>query len=203
MPCPTSNTHPTNAIQASTQLVKSKSIHTYLRPPPTSPTYLFFRHPPSSAASTDAPPLYPLSKIVQVWFTISSLCTDAPSATLRPPADGKTVEVSFRFHFNLDLEPIMNSSSMAGPQANGATKLYPWRGQGTHLLDHIVNAHLGFVDLCSKCGSGPFSRKSSLDRHQLSCQGRVPARCRDCLRVFPSIIALGGHAELGLCRPMS
>jgi hypothetical protein len=77
-----------------------------------------------------------------------------------------------------------------------------WRGGGLSLLAHVVNSHLNFVDLCSKCGYGPFSRKSSRDRHESGCQGRVPARCRDCLREFPSIVALGGHAELGLCRPM-
>jgi hypothetical protein len=77
-----------------------------------------------------------------------------------------------------------------------------WQGGDHDILAHVVNSHLNFVDLCSKCGYGPFSRKSSRDRHESGCQGRVPARCRDCLREFPSIVSLGGHAELGLCRPM-
>jgi hypothetical protein len=78
----------------------------------------------------------------------------------------------------------------------------PWRGGDHQILSHVISSHLNFVDLCSRCGYGPFSRKSSRDRHESGCQGRVPARCRDCLREFPSIVALGGHAELGLCRPM-
>jgi hypothetical protein len=109
--------------------------------------------------------------------------------------DGGGKSLLLSSNFNIDLS--------TGLQPNATAPPCQWNGKGINLLDHIVNSHLNFVDLCSKCGSGPFSRKSSLDRHKLSCQGRVPARCRDCLREFPSIIALGGHAELGLCRPMS
>jgi hypothetical protein len=77
--------------------------------------------------------------------------------------------------------------------------IHPWRGRD--MLNHILNAHLDFVYVCSKCGTGPFSQKSSCDRHEASCRrGRVPARCRSCLQVFPSIITLGAHAESGLCR---
>jgi hypothetical protein len=104
---------------------------------------------------------------------------------------------------NLNLNSTSYAHPLADLQVNGTVQPCQWHGKGDSLLDHVVNSHLGFVDLCSKCGSGPFSRKSSRDRHESSCQGRVPARCRDCLREFPSIIALGGHAELGLCQPMS
>jgi hypothetical protein len=79
----------------------------------------------------------------------------------------------------------------------------PWQGRSSDLLDHITAVHLSFADLCSTCGSGPFSRRSSKLRHEAMCKGRVPARCKVCLREFPSIIALGGHAELGLCWPLS
>jgi hypothetical protein len=104
---------------------------------------------------------------------------------------------------NFKLKSTSNAHSLVGLQPNGIVQPCQWHGKGAKLLDHIVNSHLNFVDLCSKCGSGPFSRKSSLDRHEVGCQGRVPARCRDCLREFPSIVALGGHAELGLCWPTS
>jgi hypothetical protein len=77
--------------------------------------------------------------------------------------------------------------------------LHSWRG--LNMLDHVVKAHLDFVDVCSKCGTGPFSRKSSRDRHEASCRrGLVQARFRSCLQVFSSIIMLGAHGGFGQCR---
>jgi hypothetical protein len=77
-----------------------------------------------------------------------------------------------------------------------------WHGRGSRFLDHVVESHLGFVYSCSVCGVGPFASDFSQQRHENSaCRGRIPARCQTCLKEFPSISALGGHAELGLCWP--
>jgi hypothetical protein len=76
-----------------------------------------------------------------------------------------------------------------------------WQGQSSSVLDHVVTSHLGFVDLCSACGEGPFSGKFAQKRHKTTCKGRIPGRCRKCLRRFSSRSALGGHVELNLCWP--
>jgi hypothetical protein len=77
----------------------------------------------------------------------------------------------------------------------------PWKGQ--NVFDHIISEHLGFTEhVCMACGGGPYANAYSLRRHQEgNCHGRSSARCRRCLHEFPSIHALLGHMELGLCRP--
>jgi hypothetical protein len=75
-------------------------------------------------------------------------------------------------------------------------------GHASHaedIVDHIWETHLGFQDMCSKCGDARWGCAFSIGRHEKSCEGRQPMRCRHCLEMFPSRIACVGHLELKLC----
>jgi hypothetical protein len=84
-----------------------------------------------------------------------------------------------------------------GTQCAGRAPGHAWHG--TNMVKHVVQQHLNFEDVCPKCGNGGFANTYSYNRHVYQCPGRTLARCRVCLVEFPSIVALGGHRELGLC----
>jgi hypothetical protein len=141
---------------------------------------------------------------------LPSFLLHAPSMTCQIDACGATILLD-RDHEWMSIHLVRDHGYVLDDrQGNGQTSCRwiigapcLWQGQSSRFLNHIAECHLGFVLLCSLCGGKSFSRLSSQRRHENRCPGRVPARCRTCLKVFPSISALGGHAELGLCWPMS
>jgi hypothetical protein len=70
---------------------------------------------------------------------------------------------------------------------------------GEDIARHIWEHHLSFQDPCSKCGILGWARSWCKTRHEHTCKGRKPARCRKCGVLFTSEAALGGHLELDRC----
>jgi hypothetical protein len=70
---------------------------------------------------------------------------------------------------------------------------------GGDIARHIWEHHLSFQDPCSKCGILGWARSWCRTRHENTCKGRKPARCRTCGVLFTSEAALGGHLELDRC----
>jgi hypothetical protein len=75
-------------------------------------------------------------------------------------------------------------------------------GHASHaedIVDHIWETHLGFQEVCPKCGDARWGCTFSKGRHEKTCEGRRRVRCRYCLEIFPSRIAFAGHLELKQC----
>jgi hypothetical protein len=73
---------------------------------------------------------------------------------------------------------------------------------GVHVGDmakHIWEHHLNFQDACPKCGEVGWASGYSMNRHEKTCAGRKPARCRTCCVLFDSKAALAGHLAFDRC----
>jgi hypothetical protein len=87
-----------------------------------------------------------------------------------------------------------------GPSGDRCASRSPGHGwHGADIVDHLWKEHMLFRDVCPQCGDANFVKSFTFGRHVSTCAGRVPSRCRICLVVFPSKVALGGHVELGQC----
>jgi hypothetical protein len=92
---------------------------------------------------------------------------------------------------------ICRKQGTDGLQCKGRTS-----GHVSHaedIVDHIWETHLGFQDICPKCGDARWAYTFSMGRHEKTCEGRQPVRCRQCLVMFPSRVAFTGHIELRQC----
>jgi hypothetical protein len=75
-------------------------------------------------------------------------------------------------------------------------------GHSVHVQDiaeHVWHAHLNFHEACSKCGDARWVHPFARSRHESTCTGPRPARCKRCLIEFSSIVALESHILLGQC----
>jgi hypothetical protein len=80
----------------------------------------------------------------------------------------------------------------------------------TDLAEHIMNSHLDLRYSCDLCGHASWTSKAAVERHRKGrsagrgralrpCQGRTPARCVSCCRLFESVILLESHLQDGTC----
>jgi hypothetical protein len=71
------------------------------------------------------------------------------------------------------------------------------------ITEHVWNIHLSFYEVCSHCGEARWTLPFARRRHEAKCQGPRPARCKNCLIEFPSVVALEVHRMWLECVPIA
>jgi hypothetical protein len=71
------------------------------------------------------------------------------------------------------------------------------------ITEHVWNTHLNFYEFCSLCGDARWAQPFARRRHEAKCTGPRPARCKNCLIEFPSIVALEVHRMWSECVSIS